>query len=173
MIAPILEEFPNPPQVVAHSFGGRVALALEAERPSSFSAMVFTGVPLLRRQGGGRPSVGYRLLKAAHRLGVISADRMEAEKRTRGSADYRAVAGVMRDILVTVVNESYETELASLQTPLTLVWGADDQDVPTWIAERSVEMVPGPVSLTVIDDAGHFLPSTHPHVLRTALGITK
>lgn len=173
MIAPILDEFPTPPRVVAHSFGGRVALALESQRPGTFSDMVFTGVPLLRRQGGASLPLGYRLLKTAHRMGIISSDRMEAEKRKRGSADYRAVTGVMRDVLVTVVNESYETELASLETPLTLVWGADDLDVPMWIAERSVELVPGPVDLVVIDDGGHFIPLTHPNVLRAALGISQ
>ena len=171
MIARILDEFPTPPLVVAHSFGGRVALALESQRPGAFSAMVFTGVPLLRRPGSGRPAIGYRMMKAAHQIGLISSDRMEAEKRKRGSADYRAVTGVMRDILVTVVNESYETELATLHTPLTLVWGADDTDVPVWIAERAVELVPGAVNLRVIEDAGHFIPSTHPQSLRIALGI--
>lgn len=171
LIAPILDEFSAPPQVVAHSFGGRVALAMEAQRPGTFSHMVFTGVPLLRRHGGGSPSLGYRLLRAAHRAGIVSSDRMEAEKRKRGSDDYRAVTGVMRDVLVTVVNESYETELSSLQTPLKLVWGAEDVDVPLWIAEQSVQLVPGPVELVVVDAGGHFIPTTHPHALRVALGL--
>ena len=59
MIAAILDEFPAPPTVIAHSFGGRVALALETHQPRSFAGMVFTGVPLLRKEGGSSPSVAY------------------------------------------------------------------------------------------------------------------
>lgn len=171
MITEILDEFLAPPTVVAHSFGGRVALALEAQRPHSFAELVFTGVPLLRKEGVSSPSVGYRMFKTAHRLGLISDERMEAEKRRRGSADYRAVTGVMRDVLVTVVNESYESELAELTTPLKLVWGAEDRDVPVNIAERAIDLVPAPVELDVVEGGGHFLPLSHPERLRSALGL--
>ena len=169
MIIDVLDEFERPPVVVAHSFGGRVAVALESEVPGSFSGMVLTGVPLLRRQTGGKPSLGYRLIRAAHRSGLISDDRMEREKRKRGSADYRAATGVMRDVLVTVVNESYEHELSELDLPVSLVWGAEDADVPLWIPERAMQILGERGTLDVIGDAGHFVPTTHPRALRTAI----
>jgi pimeloyl-ACP methyl ester carboxylesterase len=169
LIIDVLDEFDRPPVVVAHSFGGRVAVALESEVPGSFAAMVLTGVPLLRRQSGGKPSVGYRLIRAAHRSGLVSDERMEREKRRRGSADYRAATGVMRDVLVTVVNESYEHELSELDLPVSLVWGANDTDVPLWIAQHATEMLGNRATLDVIDDAGHFVPTTHPEALRSAI----
>ena len=169
MIIDVLEEFDQPPVVVAHSFGGRVAIALEAEVPGSFAAMVLTGVPLLRRQGGGKPSLGYRFFRAAHRAGLISNERMEREKRKRGSADYRAATGVMRDVLVTVVNESYEHELTELDLPVALVWGANDADVPLWIPERALQVLGQRATLEVIDTAGHFVPTTHPEALSSAI----
>ncbi len=169
MIIDVLEEFEQPPVVVAHSFGGRVAVALESEVPGSFSAMVLTGVPLLRRESGAKPSLGYRLIRAAHRVGLVSDERMEREKRNRGSADYRAATGVMRDVLVTAVNESYEHELTELDLPVSLVWGANDTDVPLWVPERALQLLRERATLEVIADAGHFVPTTHPEALRSAI----
>jgi pimeloyl-ACP methyl ester carboxylesterase len=169
MILDVLESFERPPLVVGHSFGGRVAVALEAEVPGSFSAMVLTGVPLLRRQGGGKPSLGYRLIRAAHRSGLVSDERMEREKRKRGSADYRAASGIMRDVLVTVVNESYEFELSELDLAVALVWGSEDTDVPLWVPEGAAQLLGDRATLEIVDGAGHFIPTTHPAVLRAAI----
>lgn len=169
LILDVLDAFERPPVVVGHSFGGRVAVALEAEVPGSFSAMVLTGVPLLRRPTGAKPGLGYRLIRAAHRSGLISDERLEREKRRRGSADYRAASGVMRDVLVTVVNESYEHELGELDLPVALVWGADDADVPLWIAERALQLLGERATLDVIDGGGHFVPTTHAERLRAAI----
>lgn len=169
LIIDVLDDFERPPVVVAHSFGGRVAVALESEVPGSFAGMVLTGVPLLRSESRAKPSVGYRFIRAAHRSGLISDERMERERRKRGSADYRAATGVMRNVLVTVVNESYEHELSELDLPVTLVWGAEDNDVPLWVPERAMQILGERGTLEVIADAGHFVPTTHPQALRAAI----
>ena len=169
LILEILDEFRRPPVVVGHSFGGRVAVCLEAGIPGSFSSMVLTGVPLLRRQSGGKPSLGYRVIRAAHRSGIISDERMERERRRRGSADYRAATGVMRDVLVTAVNESYEFELSELDLPVALVWGSDDTEVPLWVAEQAAQVLGGRAFIDVVDGAGHLLPVTHPEAIRSAI----
>jgi len=100
--------------------------------------------------------LSYRLVRwlAAH--GVISAERLEAARRKNGSADYRAAEGVMRDILVRVIHESYEDELRAIECPVDLVWGRHDQEVPLTIAERA-ETLLRQGTLTVVEDAGHAL----------------
>src|SRR5665811_955926 len=118
-VAAVLSEFSSPPVVVGHSFGGRVALKLAANWP--VSGLVLVGVPLLRRTPVRRPPLGYRLTKSFGFL--MGAERLEQVKRSYGSADYRAAVGVMRDILVTVVNESYEDLLPRIECPTRLVWG--------------------------------------------------
>ena len=45
---------------------------------------------------------------------VQVADGIEPISDLRGSADYRAAQGVLRSILVRVVNESYDDDLAAL-----------------------------------------------------------
>ncbi|MEZ5281490.1 MAG: alpha/beta hydrolase [Acidimicrobiales bacterium] len=168
-IAPILDEMKLPVVVVAHSFGGRVAVNLAQQRPAAIAGLVLTGVPLLRRQGSANKSpLAFRIGKRMHKLGLVPDTKME-ELRTRyGSADYRAASGVMRDILVKAVNESYEEQLAAISCPVDLVWGDDDTAAPADIATRAETMLHD-CHLTVVGDADHFLPLSHPDVLRTAV----
>jgi pimeloyl-ACP methyl ester carboxylesterase len=117
IVAGILQIFDRPPVLVGHSFGGRVAVCLAAKHPEAVGPVILTGVPLIRQGTGRRPPLGYRLARWMHRGGMLSEERMESLKRRRGSSDYRAVTGVMRDILVKVVNESYEGQLSSIPNP--------------------------------------------------------
>lgn len=173
LIDPVFALFEQPPLVVGHSFGGRVAVAREAARPGSASGLLLVGSPLVRRPGRGRrPPLAYRLVRLAHRVGVLSDQRLEAEKRRRGSADYRAVGGVMRDVLVAVVNESYEEELGRIRVPVRLLWGGDDSEVPVAIARRAAEILAqsgGRVELEVLEGVGHHVPLSAPAALAGAV----
>ena len=137
--------------VVGHSFGGRIAVRLAARHPELVSALVLTGAPLVRLAATRKPAASYQLAKWLHARGIISDQRMEALRRARGSADYNAAQGVMRDILVTVVNENYDADLAALRVPVSMVWGENDTAAPTEagrvastrIAGATWQVVPG------------------------------
>jgi pimeloyl-ACP methyl ester carboxylesterase len=156
-LAAALDEcgLPGPAVVVGHSFGGRVAVCLAAARPDLVSGLVLCGVPLLREPGRGRPPLRYRLARSAARAHLLPARRFEAIRAARGSADYNAAAGVMREVLVTVVNESYDAELRAITAPAALLWGARDRAVPPAMAGRARALLPGPVTAEVVDGAGH------------------
>lgn len=172
VLASLDEIGPGPFQLVGHSFGGRVAVQIAATRPECVSSLLLTGAPLIRLRPTSPPSLGYRLVRGAHRIGLVSDDRMEAIRRSRGSADYRASTGVMRDILVKVVNESYEEQLTRIGCPVDLVWGANDNEVPLSVAERAREILATagtPVELTVLPDVGHLTPVEAPEALRSRI----
>ena len=143
LIAALVDELGGPRVLAGHSFGGRVATVLAAERPELVSGLVLVGVPLLRPVGrpAGKPSAAYRLVRWGNRIGLISDVWLEREKRRRGSADYRAASGVMRDILVKVVHETYEDELTRVACPVRMVWGKDDREVPLEVAYRSAGLL--------------------------------
>ena len=130
--------------------------------------MVLTGAPLVRVRHGTRPPFGYRLVRWLNKVGVVSDERLELEKRNRGSSDYRAATGVMRDILVKVVNESYEEQLALVRGPVHLLWGAEDQDVPIEVAETAHDLLPDS-TLEIVPGVGHLLPTQAPDTLRQAI----
>jgi pimeloyl-ACP methyl ester carboxylesterase len=168
IVAGILDSFDRPPVLVGHSFGGRVAVCLAAKHPDRVGPLILTGVPLIRLESDRRPAIGYRLVRWLNRLGVVSDGRLEREKRRRGSADYRAATGVMRDILVRVVNESYESQLAEITSPVQLIWGVDDTEVPIAVA-RTAQPLIREASLDVLPGVGHFVPVQAPDALRGAI----
>lgn len=166
MLAPLVSSFDEPPVVVGHSFGGRVVLHLAVSHP--LKALVLSGVPLLKVGPGRRPAARYRLLRRLHRLHLIGHERMEAVRAQYGSADYRAASGVMRDVLVTTVNESYDDLLARIECPVELVWGEDDSASPLSLAQAAVERFPR-ARLTVVEGGDHFSGLRRPEALRAAI----
>lgn len=168
LLEPIVEEAGRPVVVLGHSFGGRVAVQLAATRPDLVQSLVLTGVPLVRLAPPRRPARGYRLVRTLHRFGLVGDARMEAARQRYGSADYRAAQGVMRQVHVKTVAESYEAQLAAITCPVHLVWGDDDAEVPLPVARAAADRL-ARADLTVCPGAGHLTPLTVPGVLRATV----
>jgi len=170
LVAPALEACADRVVVIGHSFGGRVAVHLAADHPDRVAALVLTGAPLLHRAGRpSQPPAWYRTVRWLNRKGIVPDARMEKLRNDRASADYRNASGVMRAVLVTTVNESYEDVLARVHQPVELVWGDPEPDVPVEVAERAASLFGGPTRLTLVPGAGHLTPTTAVPALREAL----
>lgn len=154
-IEAVLDEFDAPPVIVGYSFGGRVAVNMAAMWPERVSGLVLTGVPLIRRTTAKKPPLAFRLAKAANKAGLLSDRRMEAERRKRGSADYKAATGVMRDVLVMTINESYEAQLRRITCHVELVWGDADTEAPLRNAVEAQELLTDS-QLTVVTGGTHW-----------------
>jgi len=171
LVLPALVEVGNGPFVlVGHSFGGTVATVLAADHPDIVRAVVLTGAPLLRRPSARKSPGTYRALRWLHARKFVSDDRMEAARQKYGSRDYRNATGVMRDVLVASVNESYEDELARLGVPVTLLWGAEDREVPLDVATRARALVAPLPTLTTLPGVGHLVPTEAPDALVDVVG---
>jgi pimeloyl-ACP methyl ester carboxylesterase len=170
LVAPALDVCAGRVLVLGHSFGGRVAVNLAAQRPERVAALVLTGVPrLIAPARVTSPSTRYRVVRWLHRHGVVGDERMEALRRRRGSDDYRNATGIMRDVLVIAVNEHYEDVLPLVTCPVELVWGDDDTAAPLTVAEGAVSRFGAGATLTIVPGAGHLTPLTAAPTLRAAL----
>jgi pimeloyl-ACP methyl ester carboxylesterase len=171
-LAPLVAELaaPTGPLVlVGHSFGGRVAVCIAAARPDVVAGLVLSGVPLVRSEmPSSRPSRRYRAIRLAARTGLVPPSRLEAARRRYGSADYRAATGVVRDVLVATVAETYEQELTALRCPVALVWGAEDTTAPVRVACAAQACCPQ-ASLELLEGVGHLVPTEAPERLADAV----
>lgn len=170
MVRPVLDECGPRVILVGHSFGGRIAVELAARFGEAVEALVLCGVPLLRRtdRPAARPALRYRIVRGLHRRRLVGEGTMERMRQRYGSSDYRLATGVMRDVLVTAVNETYEDQLGRISQPVELVWGRQDDEVPVEVAERAAGLLADP-RLTVLDGVGHDVPTEAPSALADAV----
>jgi pimeloyl-ACP methyl ester carboxylesterase len=169
-LLPILEDLPVAVVLLGHSFGGRVALHLAALAPEKVRGLVLTGVPLASRATQSRPRTNprYRFIRRLAHLGIVPESRLERARQRYGSRDYREASGVMRQVLVATVQESYDALYPQITVPVELVWGQDDTVAPASVA-RAVLGDFRDAHLTIVADAGHLLPIESPDALRRAL----
>jgi pimeloyl-ACP methyl ester carboxylesterase len=144
--------------VVGHSFGGKVALALATGYPELVRRLVIVGSPIVRLPAEGSVrsrSLAYSALRGVARaLPPLRGRILDWGRNRFGSADYRA-AGPLRPTLVRVVNEDWRPALPAVHAPVLLLWGEDDTEVPLRVAEEALKELPN-ARLTVIGGAGHF-----------------
>jgi pimeloyl-ACP methyl ester carboxylesterase len=168
-LVPLFDDLSERVTVVGHSFGGRVALHLPGLLPGRIERLVLTGAPLLDRAGRRRrPKLAFRMGRRLHDVGLVSDRRMETLRNKHGSPDYRAAQGVMRQVFVRLLTEQYGAVMEGLELPVTLLWGADDTEVPVEVAERAATLLASS-ELIVRPGAGHLTPTEIPTDLRAAV----
>jgi pimeloyl-ACP methyl ester carboxylesterase len=159
LVLPALRELAVEPLVlVGHSFGGTVATAMASQHPELLQSLVLTGAPLIREATRSKSPFGYRTVRWLHAHHVVSDTRLESARQKYGSTDYKRAQGLLREILVASVNESFELELVSLTVPVVLLWGENDREVPVEVAEQAAQLIPVEHSLRVLEGVGHLLP---------------
>jgi pimeloyl-ACP methyl ester carboxylesterase len=154
------------PVVVGHSFGGRVALRLAASASeptgdgASVAGLVLCAVPAVRIAPRRKPSLRYRAIRVLARAGLLSGARLEAARARFGSADYRSASGVMRQVLVRTLAESYDDAIAAvaaLGIPVELLFGRADREVPFEVGAVLADRIPH-ARLSLLEGMGHVLP---------------
>ena len=154
-----------PADLIAHSFGARVAIQLAATRPELIKRMVLTGAAGIRKPQTPqqkKASAQYQQKKAViTRLGKLPGlqgpmDRlMEKERQKHGSPDYLALSTEMRQTFVKVVNEDLSDRLSRIKAPTLLVFGGNDTETPVWMGEKMEKEIPD-AGLVIFENGDHF-----------------
>lgn len=136
------------PYVIAHSFGGRVAVKC-LSRGNLFERAVLTGcagiVP--------KRTLRYKLRVKTYRLVKKFAPRY-AEKKF-GSSEYRSLSPVMRESYKKIVNEDLREDAKKIQVPVLFLYGDRDTETPLSSA-RVYQACVKDSRLRVLENCGHF-----------------
>ena len=114
--------------VVAHSFGGRVAIELALSKKIGVCKMLLTSSAGIRKKSFKRTLKiwQFKALKFFAKIGVVNSKKLER----MGSADYQNLPDNMKKTFVNVVNFDQTKKLKNISCPTLLFWGKSDRDTP-------------------------------------------
>lgn len=136
-------------RLLAHSFGGRVALKLLAGSGERVCRALLTGCAGVPPRRG----LSYKLRVKAYRA-VRAVAPGFAEKHF-GSPEYRALSPVMRQSFKKIVGEDLTPLLSAVRVPVLYVFGDQDTATPPFMAETLKAGTPG-AGLVYMKGGSHF-----------------
>ena len=154
-----------PCDIVAHSFGGRVAILLASTYPELVGRMVLTGAAGIKKPASGKASARTQLYKSlrgavnlmekTHLFGNLPEKGREALIQKFGSPDYRALTPEMRQTFNKVIGLDLSDKLENVKASTLLFWGEDDTETPLWMGRVMEEKIPD-AALVPESGTGHF-----------------
>ena len=151
--------------IVAHSFGGRIAIYLASHYPELINKMIITGgagikKPLSKSQRKRQAHFKRmnKWLNVGKKIPFMTntiENYQQALRNKYGSADYRKLNEVMRKTFVTVISEDLTPYLSQISAPTLLIWGEVDTETPLWMAQ-SMESTMQDAALIVFEGRTHF-----------------
>lgn len=137
------------PNIIAHSFGGRVALKTAYLYPNLLGKIV------LCDSAGIKPK--FNLIKMVKKwlfklLKPILSDKLKSKFY---SSDYNALSPVMKQSFIKIVNEHLDYTLDKIDNRCLIVFGKKDKETPIYMAEKLYKGLKNSQKL-IIDGAGHF-----------------
>ena len=155
----------TPCDVIAHSFGCRVAAWIAVERPEMFNRMIWTGAAGIRptqTEEGKKRAEKYQQAKkiggALRKTGLLAplADQLQRKAQEKyGSADYNALDDEMKKTFVKVVSQDLSELYPKIQQPTLLIWGEKDTETPLWMGRQMEKSIPD-AGLVLLEGGTHF-----------------
>ncbi|TCU75742.1 pimeloyl-ACP methyl ester carboxylesterase [Tissierella praeacuta] len=147
--------------LIGHSFGGKLSIILGSKYPEIVDKIVLINSAGLIPKRGPKYYIKVYTFKAAKLLYKIlffwlkNEEKMEKFYKKFGSTDYKASSGVMRNILVTVVNENLLPLLNKIEAPTLLIWGDKDTATPLYMGKIMESQIKDS-GLVVLEGTGHY-----------------
>ena len=137
------------PCVIAHSFGGRIAIKLASKEKEIFSKIVLTGSAGLKP----KKTLKKRIKKLVF---LVLKGFIKKEKLKRFySKDYQALSPIMQKSFILIVNEHLDDYLDEIAVPTLIINGKNDRETPPYMANRLHKNIKGS-KMVMLEDAGHF-----------------
>jgi pimeloyl-ACP methyl ester carboxylesterase len=149
------------PILIGHSFGGRVIIHMVAHKkvaPSRIVLVDSAGIKPTRSLWYYCKVYAFKGIKQLLLLRPWRKHTQGLVKKARnffGSADYNQAEGILRQIMVKVVNQDLTKHLKDIDAPTLLVWGEKDTATPLKDARIMEKRIPD-AGLVILKGAGHY-----------------
>ena len=147
--------------LIGHSFGGKVSIWLGSSCPEMVDKIVLIDSAGLIPKRGFKYYIkvySFKTLRFLYKtffFWIDSKKRMEKFYKKFGSTDYKDADGIMRKILVKVVNEDLKPILKNIKSPTLLIWGDEDTATPLYMGKTMEKEIPDS-GLVVLEGTGHY-----------------
>ncbi len=147
--------------LIGHSFGGKVSIWLGSKYPEMVDKIVLIDSAGLKSKRGLKyytKVYSFKTLKFFYKTIFFWMDhdkKMEKFYKKFGSTDYKDANGIMKKILVKVVNEDLKPILKNIKSPTLLIWGDKDTATPLYMG-KTMEKEISDSGLVVLEGTGHY-----------------
>lgn len=146
---------------IGHSFGGKLSIIFGAKYPELVEKIILVNSAGLIPKRGAKyyfKVYSFKSLRFIYNklfFWLKGEERMERFYKKFGSDDYKDSAGIMRKVLVKVVNENLHPILKDIKAPTLLIWGDRDTATPLYMG-KIMEKEIKESGLVVLDGTGHY-----------------
>ena len=142
--------------IVAHSFGGRVAIKFSKEFQNNFNDFKLclidsAGIKPRRNIVYYYKIFKYKILKKIAKIFNFANKIMQKQ----GSSDYICLSSKMKEVFKRVVNEDLSCDAKLIKINTILIWGTNDKDTKFYMAKKLNRFICGS-KLYIFKGAGHF-----------------
>lgn len=150
------------PDVIGHSFGGRVIIYLASTYPTLFHKIILTDAAGLKK----KTTISKWMKIKSYKMGKFflrvfypkekREEKINALRKKYGSSDYASLSSdIMRETFQKVIHLDLKENLKKIESPCLLIWGESDEDTPLYMA-KTMEKEIKDSGLVVLKNAGHF-----------------
>lgn len=151
--------------IVAHSFGARIAIWLASHHNDLFNRIIITGGAGIVEKNKAKKNLKtylYKLKKSFFnfiaKISIFKNFALNMQEKLiqkYGSEDYKKLSPLMRKTFVSIVNTDLTQFLSKITSPTLLVWGDKDTETPLSYAKIMNENIPDS-AIIIFDGLGHF-----------------
>lgn len=141
--------------IVAHSFGGRIAIKLAAENPNLLQKLVLVDSSGIRVEPSLKTfkKIIAKLLKPLFSFSFLHSWRSRLYQLI-GAADYVATPELQATFLK-IINEDLRGIMSKIKIPTLIIWGKNDQEVPVDQGRIMNRQIPHS-TFRILPRAGHY-----------------
>jgi pimeloyl-ACP methyl ester carboxylesterase len=150
--------------IIGHSFGGRIAIKLAAQKKTKIPALILTGtagIEAFKWKRTVKRIIAWSLAKFLKPFCFLPPLKVLRNRFYR-KKDFGALSGIMKRTFLKVIREKLDKYAKQIECPTLLLWGRRDMTTPVHDAEKILKLIPNSY-LKIFTRVGHRLPYEKPH----------